>query len=80
MVLLHACRSAEGALFMEMGLIAHFADQNYNENKDNNDRGGTGRPKADSKFFYLYVVTIRGDLRDGAQHRAVLRRPNLLQE
>ena len=48
---------------LETHLIDKFWDMPVSENRENNDHGGTGRPRSDTGVFYVYVLILRADLR-----------------
>jgi len=66
MLLLHACTSLEAGYILEACLIDKYWNTPGLDNKKRNDRGGGGQPKSDSKLVYIYVVSLRADLRDAA--------------
>ena len=60
---LHAMRTKEGAWMLEAALIEIFRDVQYDcgsvlVNVENNDEGGTGRPRDDRFWYYVYVVLV----------------------
>ena len=65
MHVLHATRSKDCAFMLEASLIelySHFNRQGtVLVNRENNDKGGTGRPRDDVPWYYVYVVSFCAD-------------------
>ena len=63
MTLVAVCQTCEGAHIIECMLIDKYKEFRCSDNNEYNDRGGTGRPRANEDgLWYVYMLTLRADL------------------